>query len=255
VNHLIPTFTHGDVESLRRVLKQHAGHVAAVVLEPLAMEIACGGFLEQTAELTRQAGALLVFDETHTGFRVSIGGAQEYAHVLPDLACFGNIMANGFPLAAVVGSRPVMSTSEGVSYSFDDGPNLLSFAACGATIEKLRGELVLSHIWSLGEKLRTGINALAQKHGLHEHVQCLGLAPRTLMAFKDRHGQISIPLATLFQQELRSYGVLMSGGFHMAWAHSQQDIDQTLRACDVALEFIGRALDCHINDTMVHGER
>ena len=62
---------------------------------------------------------------------------------------------------------------------------------------------MLSHIWSLGEKLRTGINALAQKHGLHEHVQCLGLAPRTLMAFKDRHRQISIPLATLFQQELR----------------------------------------------------
>jgi glutamate-1-semialdehyde aminotransferase len=243
VKHLIPTFTYGDVESLRGVLKQHAGHVAAVVLEPLAMEMPCGNFLQQTAELTRKAGALLIFDETHTGFRVSVGGAQEYAHVRPDLACFGNIMANGFSLAALVGSQAVMSSSEVVTYSFDDDPDLLSFAACGATIEKLRAQPVLFHIWSLGDKLKAGINALAQKHGLHEHVECLGLAARTLMAFKDRHGRISIPLMTLFQQELRAHGVLMSGAFHIALAHSHEDIDRTLEVCDVALESVGRALD------------
>lgn len=251
VTHLIPTFQYGDVESLRRVLKQHAGHVAAVVLEPLAMEISCGNFLQQMAEVTREAGALVIFDETHTGFRVSVGGAQESSHVIPDLACFGNIMANGFLLAAVVGSQPVMSTPEAVSHSFDDGPDLLSFAACGATIEKLRAQPVLDHIWSLGDTLKGGINALARKHGLHEHVECLGPAARTFMAFKDRYGHISIPLGTLFQQELRSYGILMSGGFHMAWAHSLEDIDRTLQACDVALESIGRALDCRTGETII----
>jgi glutamate-1-semialdehyde aminotransferase len=110
---------------------------------------------------------------------------------------------------------------------------------------------VLSHIWSLGEKLKTGINALAQKHGLQEHVECLGLAPQTLMAFKDRHGRISISLMTLFQEELRNNGVLMSGGFNIAWVHSDEDIEQTLLACDVALELIGRTLDCRTSDTIV----
>jgi glutamate-1-semialdehyde 2,1-aminomutase len=243
VSNLIPTFRYGDVESLRRVLKQHAGHTAAVVLEPLATGINDGSFLEETAELTQHAGALLVFDQTQTAFRMSLGGSQEYARVLPDLACFGNIIANGFPLGAVVGSQSVMSTSGGVTYSFDEAPQLLSFAACGATIDKLRGERVLSHIASLGEKLKTGINGLAHQRGLHDHVQCLGSAPRMLMAFKDRQGRISIPLATLFQQELRRSGVFMSGVFHMAWAHSHEDIERTLHICDVALESIGQALN------------
>lgn len=243
MNHVISTFRYGDVESLRRVLNQHTGRVAAIVLEPLAMEMPCNGFLQQTADLARQAGALLIFDETHTGFRVSVGGAQEHAGIRPDLACFGNNMANGFCLAALVGRSAVISSAEMMSHAFDDGPNVLSFAACGATIEKLRVEPVLIHVWSLGEKLKAGINALAHKHGLHEHVECLGLPPRTLMAFKDRHGRLSVPLATLFQQELRSYGMLMSGGFNIAWAHSHEDIEQTLRACDTALESIGRALD------------
>ena len=193
----------------------------------------------------------MIFDETHTGFRVSIGGAQEYAHIIPDMACFGNIMANGFPLAAVAGNRSVMSTPGVVNYSFDDSPHALSFAACGATIEKLRSQPVLARIWSLADTLKGGINTLAQKHGLHEHVECLGLAPRTLLAFKDRQGHISTALATLFQQELRSYGILTSGAFHMTGAHSLEDLDRTLQACDVALESIGRALNCHTGETII----
>ena len=83
-------------------------------------------------ELTQRENALLIFDEVITGFRLALGGAQEYFGVTPDLACFGKAMANGYPIAAVVGKREVMELFDEVFFSFTFGGEALSLAATAA---------------------------------------------------------------------------------------------------------------------------
>ena len=99
VRNLTHAFAYNDLESLRKMLAGHPGEVAAVILEPMNSQAPKDGFLEGVKELTHRHGALLVFDEVITGFRLANGGAQELFGVTPDLACFGKGVANGYPVS------------------------------------------------------------------------------------------------------------------------------------------------------------
>src|SRR2546422_4445450 len=121
VKALTKTFQYNDLKSLDRVLTEHRGQVAVVIMEPVIFQEPAPGFLEGVRDLTHRHGALLVFDEIVTGFRFGLGGAQEYFGVTPDLACFGKGMANGLPISAIVGRADVMKLFEEVFFSFTFG--------------------------------------------------------------------------------------------------------------------------------------
>jgi len=108
VINLSDTFIYNDLPSLEALFNKYPGEIAAVMMEPVGIEEPKDNFLERVQNLCRSNGALLIFDEMVTGFRMSLGGAQDYFHVIPDMACFGKAMANGFPLSAVVGKRSVI---------------------------------------------------------------------------------------------------------------------------------------------------
>ncbi|HUE19460.1 MAG TPA: aminotransferase class III-fold pyridoxal phosphate-dependent enzyme, partial [Stellaceae bacterium] len=112
VRRLTHGFTYNDLESLKRVLTEHSGDVAAVILEPMNSQAPKDGFLEGVKELAHRHGALLVFDEVITGFRFANGGAQEFFGVTPDLACFGKGVANGYPVSAIAGRADIMKLME-----------------------------------------------------------------------------------------------------------------------------------------------
>ena len=109
--------------------RANPGEIACVILEPATFDAPAAGYLEGIKELCTREGALLVFDEIVTGFRVAIGGAQQLSGVIPDLACFGKAMANGFPLSAIVGRADVMRWFEKVFFSFTFGGEAVSLAA------------------------------------------------------------------------------------------------------------------------------
>ena len=93
------------MKALKRIFSEYPGQVAGVILEPVGVVAPESGFLGEVQALCRREGSLLIFDEVITGFRLARGGAQEYFGVVPDLACFGKAMANGYPLSAVVGPQ------------------------------------------------------------------------------------------------------------------------------------------------------
>ena len=107
------TAVYNDTESVRRLMEENAGQVAAVVVEPVAANMGVvppkPGFLAFLRQITRQTGALLIFDEVITGFRLALGGASEYTGVHADLYTFGKIVGGGMPLAAYGGRRDVMA--------------------------------------------------------------------------------------------------------------------------------------------------
>src|SRR2546426_4552885 len=125
VRDLTHSFLYNDLDSLRSIFKQWQDRLAAVIMEPMNLVEPENGFLENLKELTHAHGALLIFDETITGFRFAKGGAQEYFGVTPDLATFGKGMANGYPLAAVAGRAEFMHLMEEVFFSFTFGGETL----------------------------------------------------------------------------------------------------------------------------------
>ena len=242
VQKLTLPFAYNDVASLEKLFAEHPGQIAGVILEPIGVVEPADNFLHKVAEVTRRHGALLIFDEIITGFRLAEGGAQEYFGITPDLGCFGKAMANGYPISAVVGRRELMLEFDEIFFSSTFGGEALALAAAAATIGKIRSHHVVDHLWRQGKTLQAEFNATADELGLAGRVQCVGLPPRTVVAFKDADGRDSLALRSLFQQEMVKRQVLFLVGFNIAFGHSAGDIDQTLEASRASLKVVADAL-------------
>jgi glutamate-1-semialdehyde 2,1-aminomutase/spore coat polysaccharide biosynthesis protein SpsF len=243
VRELTATFEYNSIESLRHIFAEHPGQVAAVIMEPVGVVNPAEGFLEQVADVTRREGAVLIFDEVVTGFRLSLDGAQGYFGVKPDLACFGKGMANGYPLAAVVGRREIMELFDEVFFSFTFGGDTIALAAARATMTEMCEKKVIPHLWEQGQRLQDGYNILAKEYRLSQLTECVGLPPRTIAVFRMVNGSDSLVLKSLFQQECLKRGVLFSGGHNISYSHSPADIDYTLRVYRSAMEILADAVD------------
>jgi glutamate-1-semialdehyde aminotransferase len=242
VRELSVTFRYNDLASLAAVFDAYPGRVAAVVMEPVGVEPPGPGFLEGVAALTRRQGAVLVFDEIVTGFRLALGGAQQLYGVVPDLACFGKAMANGLPLSVVAGRRELMEVFDEIFFSFTFGGETASLAAARATIAEIRDREVIAHLWRQGTRLKDGFATLARERGVAEVAACVGLPPRTVVTFADPAGGDGQVLKTLFLQECLKRGVLFGGGVNLSYSHDDDDVATLLVAFEAALQILGDAV-------------
>jgi len=242
VQALTVTFEYNNIQSLRRLFAEHPQRIAAVIMEPIGIQEPTDNFLQEVRTLAQEEGALLVFDEVVTGFRVAVGGAQEYFGVTPDLACVGKAMGNGFPISAIVGRRDVMELFDEVFFSFTFGGEAISLAAAKATIEVLRGKKVIPHLWEQGQRLKDGYRVFAAEHGITDFTHCLGLPPHTVTVFRNEQGQESLEMKSLFMQECLKRGVLFSGVQNTCFSHSPADIDTTLRVYNAAMKILADAI-------------
>jgi glutamate-1-semialdehyde 2,1-aminomutase/spore coat polysaccharide biosynthesis protein SpsF len=242
VSALIKTFAYNDVDSLRRLFAEHPGRIGAVIMEPIGTVEPAPDFLIQVRDLCHREGALLIFDEVVTGFRLAPGGAQEYFGVAPDLACVGKAMANGYPISAVVGAREIMKNFDEVFFSFTFGGEALSLAAARATLKEISENKVIPHLWEQGRQLNDGFKVLAETYDVDRFMRSSGLAPRTVISFFDESGRESLLVKSLFQQECLKRGVLFSGSQNICFSHSSGDIEHTLRVYRTAMEIVADAI-------------
>ncbi len=225
-------FVYNDAASLEKLLLEHPGEFAAVILEPMNVAEPQQDFLDAVARLARQHGALLVFDETITGFRYANGGAQEYFGVTPDLATFGKGLANGYPVSAVAGRRDLMKLMEEIFFSFTFGGETLSLAASAATLDKLKRENVCARIAAQGEKVIAGVKERIARHGVADFVSIVGHPSWSFLILKDVPGVSQWEIKTLLLQELFARGVLSLGTHNISFAHSDADIGRLLDVYD-----------------------
>ena len=255
VRELTHTFTYNEVDSLARVLDAHRGEFAAVMLEPMAASFPREGFLAQVRELAHAHGALLVFDETITGFRFALGGAQQLFGVTPDLATFGKGVANGFPLAAVVGRAEIMRGMEEIFFSTTFGGETLSLAAARATIQKMRREPVLEVMRARGRRILDELGALLVSSGAGEWISVSGHPSWSVVSFSDAAPYSSWDLKTYFLQELLARGVLSLGSHNLSYAHSEADVDALLAAYAELLPSLAAAVREKRLERELRGER
>jgi len=238
---LVAPFTYNDLGSLERALDEHYGKVAAVIMEPALLDAPAPGFLAGVKAAAHRHGALLIFDEIVTGFRWAVGGGQEYFGVVPDLAVFGKGMANGLPLAAVVGSAPLMAEFDEIFVSSTFGGDTLALAACLATLDEYRARPVIEHLWRMGRRFQAGFAAAAARHGVP--ARCVGYPVHPKIVFEVGPLETDRLLMSLLLQESAARGVIFHfAGFNISFSHGEADVDGTLRACDEALGVIAAAL-------------
>lgn len=220
---LSATFPFNDADALEVLLRDDPGGFAAVVLEPAGATEPEPGFLERVRELTERHGVVLIFDEIVTGFRISLGGAQEHYGVTPDLATFGKAMGNGMPISALVGRRDLMSLLSEVFFSGTFGGEALSLAASIATIDKLRAVDGPAAVRRAGVRLGQVANSALEEQKLDGRVAVGGQPwlPRLVLDPGDLDRELFI---SLVRQELVSAGLLATGGLNLCVAHDDDAV-------------------------------
>ncbi|MEW5979568.1 MAG: aminotransferase class III-fold pyridoxal phosphate-dependent enzyme [Acidobacteriota bacterium] len=242
VRALTVRFPYNNLEALRQLFRDHHDEVACVIMEPVTFDLPQPGYLQGVQELCKRNGSLLVFDEIVTGFRIHMGGAQEYFGVTPDLACFGKAIANGFPLSAIVGRAEVMRLLDKVFFSFTFGGEAMSLAACLATISELQQRDGVRLLWRSGEKLQKETRQRLVENRLTEKVECVGLPPWSTLRFHGTTEQESLILRSYFQQEAIRRGILTHGSHLLSLAHDENVIEETLAAYVEIFRLIAEAV-------------
>lgn len=238
VRELTGTFVFGDLESLDAALAAQGGDTAAVILEPSGVTIPEACYLQGVVELAHGAGALVVFDEIITGFRLGHGGAQERYGVQADLATFGKALGNGMPISAITGRAELMDVFEEVFFSGTHGGEAVALAAARATLELL-DDAAYAALYAKGERLRNAIETSIVAHDLSADVGITGEAPRTVVLTREPDPN-ELLARSLVQQELAKRGVLYNGNNFICLAHSDEDLDQ---AADAYHSAFGRLAD------------
>jgi glutamate-1-semialdehyde 2,1-aminomutase len=224
VRSLTHVFPYGDVAALHSLLAEHPGQFAAVIMEPMNVTIPYPDYLSEVRDVTHRNGALFVLDETITGFRFALGGAQELFGVRPDLSTFGKGMANGYPVSALVGRGDVMRLMEKIFFSFTFGGEGVSLAAAKATLQKLRREPVLATLQARGLALASALEPILSQPNVSTVFGLQGHPTWQFLTIRDTPLTAAFVTKTLLMQELHQAGILSVGTHNFSFAHSEGDV-------------------------------
>jgi glutamate-1-semialdehyde 2,1-aminomutase len=247
------TLPFNDAAALEAVLNQHED-VAAVIIEPVVGNMGCvppmDGYLKAVREITRRNGALLIFDEVMTGFRLARGGAQELYGVMPDITTLGKIIGGGLPVGAYGGSRELMGHIAPAGPIYQAGTlsgNPLSMTAGLVTLRRLRDESIYERLESATARLCVGLSDAANDAGIATVTNRVG---SMWTGFFNHEAVTDWTTANKSDRKLfgRFFHAMLDQGVYLApsqfeagfvsLAHSDEIIDRTISAARKAFESI-----------------
>jgi glutamate-1-semialdehyde 2,1-aminomutase len=241
-----------DKDAINRVMDEKGDKIACVIVEPVAgnmgMVPPADGFLETLRKLTEKHGAVLIFDEVMTGFRVAYGGAQSLYGVMPDLTCFGKVIGGGLPVGAYGGKKDIMSqiAPQGTIYQAGTlSGNPIAMTAGIATLEQLKKDGVYESLDEKSSRLVAGLANAAQKAGVAAKVDHVGsmlgmfFTEQDVASFDDAK-TCDLDLFSNFYQGMRRQGVYIAPSqfevLFLSVAHTDEHIAATVNAAEKVLE-------------------
>jgi glutamate-1-semialdehyde 2,1-aminomutase len=231
-----------DPATLSDVFSRHGQDIAAVIIDPIMSN---GGVIAPTAEFLHalreecnQAGALLIFDEVITGFRIALGGAVELYGVVPDLAIYAKAMGNGFPISAIAGRADVIDlVTKGVVHAGTYNGNAAATAATIATLDTLAEPGTYDTLRATAKTLATGLQEIFRGQGINVNVHHLGPIVQLLFAdtnptTADRFDSTDWSTWDRWTRALSAHGLFLlpHGRLFLSAAHTPADIQATLQA-------------------------
>jgi glutamate-1-semialdehyde 2,1-aminomutase len=249
---LTMTLPYNDIEAFRKAMDQWGKEVACVIVEPVAGNAGVipprPGFLQALREETKRAGALLIFDEVITGFRIAPGGAQQLYNVMPDITCLGKIVGGGLPVGAYGGPRSIMENVAPLGPVYQAGTlsgNPLAMAAGIATLRVLGRPGVYEELEDKARKLEKAFKEGAQEAGVPIWQNRVGSMLSTFFTEKEVWDYASAKTSDTaryarFFREMLSRGVYLAPSqFEAAFvslAHSEEDLETTREAIRSAMK-------------------
>lgn len=208
-----------DVAALEAAVGDAGSQLAAIVIEPVVERLPSKEWITRARELATSSGAVLIFDEIKTGFRLRTGGYQQYADVVPDLAAFGKAMANGYPLSAVVGDRDIMDAAKRTWISSTLASEAASLAAATAVLAWHDAADICESLWAIGADIRRAVGSAIEASGV-AGVTVDGIDPMWMLRF-DRPQR-----ERRFLELAAAHGVLFKRGAYnySALAHDEEAI-------------------------------
>ena len=238
-------FRYNDLSTLEDLMAKHGERTAAIIMTPFGhpnhqkMEEPLPGFLEGVREIASRYGAVLIFDEVRTNFRLSMGGAQKLYGITPDLSVLGKGMANGYAISAVSGKDEVMMAAASklfISSTFF--PNSDGYVASLKTIEILEREKVIEKIWEKGNRFLARLRDIVKKY--HAGAELTGVAPMFYITFqRDEEGTHKSRRDDFYSQLIRR-GIFLHPHHHgyIAHRHTEKDLEAAAKAIDEAMAFV-----------------
>jgi glutamate-1-semialdehyde aminotransferase len=238
-------FHYNRLHELEDLMARYGDQTAAIIMTPFGhplhqkMEEPGPGFLEGVREIADRYGAVLVFDEVRTCFRLAMGGAQERYKVTPDLTVLGKGMANGYAISVVTGKAEVMmAAAEKLFISSTFFPNSDGYVAALKTIEILERDHVLDAIWEKGGRFLKRIQDIIDKYDAGAELS--GVAPMFFITFKkDKAGTHRAKRDEFYTQLIRR-GIFLHPHHHgyICYRHTEQDLETTAKAIDEAMAYV-----------------
>lgn len=245
------TCTYNDLTSVQQAFAQYPQEIACIIVEPVAGNMNCippqTNFLSGLRQLCDQYGAVLIIDEVMTGFRVALGGAQAYYGVTPDLTCLGKVIGGGMPVGAFGGKKEIMQHIAPLGPVYQAGTlsgNPIAMAAGLACLTELKKSGNEARLAQLTERLALGLKALADKHQVPFVVNYVGgmfglffTKQKQVTSYQDVMNCDTEKFKVFFHKMLEQGIYLAPSAFEagfMSLAHSDQDIERTLQAADIA---------------------
>jgi len=231
-------FNYNRIDELEEIVK--CDDIGIIVMEPIRDHEPENNFLKNCRDIADDIGAVLIFDEITSGWRLRVGGVHELYGVHPDIAVFGKAMSNGFPMAAIIGKEAIMDVAQSTFISSTYWTDRIGPVAAIATINKMLDNNVPLHLCRIGDLISDGWERLGKEHNLKIHTE--GIAPLPHFAFDYKENQA---LQTLFTQEMLNRGFLASKSVYVSYSHNEEHVEKYLENVNDVFGVIKKAIEEH----------
>ncbi len=242
-------FAYNDKKAFDKLIEKYDGKIATVIMEPLRNSYPNKGFLEHIRKVTKEKKIVLIFDEISAGFRLCLGGSHLMLNVNPDIALFGKALSNGYPMAAIIGTRAVMESAQDSFISSTYWTDRLGLVAALETIKKYKKLELEKVLNENGTIIQNGWEAHAVKHNLK--ISIMGIKPLSYFSFDYENEK---EIKTFFIQEMLNLGFMSTTGYYSSYAHTREDIKKYLKAIDEVFGMIKSLIENNCICKSLHSE-
>ncbi len=232
-------FKYDDTEKLRELAEKHKTEIGAIVMEPVRNLLPENNFLKEVRKIADEIGAVLIFDEISSGWRLAVGGAYSLYGVNPDIVTYSKALGNGHPIAAVVGKKEIMNVAQETFISSTYWSERVGYAAALASIAKMNRVNSPAHLIKIGELIGKNWKECASANNIN--IEVAGIPPMAVCVFKYDE-QTSLQMQTIFTQEMLSRGFLASPHIKTAYKHTPEIIEKYTENVDEVFKTIGKGL-------------
>ena len=229
-------FNYNNLDELERIVENN--DVGVIVMEPLRHHEPAPGFLAGVRKIADDIGAVLIFDEVTSGWRMNVGGVHALYKVIPDIAVYGKAMSNGYSMAAIIGKKEVMESAQESFISSTYWTEGIGLVASIATINKCIDNKVPEHLIAIGKQISRGWENLSKEYSLP--IEIMGIPPLTTFKFISDNSQV---IHTLFTQEMLERGFLASKSVYVSYSHSNQHVEDYLSNVERVFSIIQQGIE------------